>query len=162
MKLSDSFLLLTLTALAVSPLTAAQPKTLAEVPDAAADAELAGFVIPEGFEMNLWASEPMLHKPVQMNWDAQGRLWVVCSSTYPQIKPGEQAIDEVVVLEDTNHDGKADKSTVFADGLQIPTAVMPADGGCYVANSTEILFLKDTDGDGKADTRQTVLSGFGT
>ena len=141
---------------------AAQPNTLADIPDAATDAELAGFVIPEGFEINLWASEPMLHKPVQMNWDAQGRLWVVCSQTYPQIKPGEDSHDEVVVLEDTKHAGKADKSTVFASDLQIPTAVMPADGGCYVANSTEILFLKDTDGDGKADQRTTMLSGFGT
>ncbi|HEY2573758.1 MAG TPA: PVC-type heme-binding CxxCH protein, partial [Verrucomicrobiaceae bacterium] len=141
---------------------ASQPKSLAEIPDAATDAEMAAFVVPDGFEINLWASEPMLHKPVQMNWDAQGRLWVVCSQTYPQIKPGEEAVDQVVVLEDTDHDGKADKSTVFADGLLLPTAVMPADGGCYVANSTEILFLKDTDGDGKADQRRTVLSGFGT
>lgn len=141
---------------------ASQPKSLAEIPDAATDAEKAAFVIPEGFEINLWASEPMLHKPVQMNWDAKGRLWVVCSQTYPQIKPGEEAVDQVVVLEDTDHDGKADKSTVFADGLLVPTAVMPGDGGCYVANSTEILFLKDTDGDGKADQRRTVLSGFGT
>ena len=141
---------------------AGQPKTLADIPDASADAELAGFIIPEGFEINLWASEPMLHKPVQMNWDAQGRLWVACSQTYPQIKPGEESHDEVVVLEATKHAGKADKSTVFASDLQIPTAVMPADGGCYVANSTEILFLKDTNGDGKADTRQIMLSGFGT
>lgn len=162
MKLPHSLLLLALTALVGSPLRAAQPATLADLPDPAADAEKAAFIIPEGFEINLWASEPMLHKPVQMNWDAQGRLWVVCSTTYPQIKPGEKAIDEVVVLEDTNHDGKADKSTVFADRLQIPTAVMPGDGGCYVANSTEILFLKDTDGDGKADTRFPILSGFGT
>ncbi len=139
-----------------------QPKTLADVPDASPDAEQAGFIIPEGFEINLWASDPMIRKPVQMNWDAQGRLWVVSSTTYPQIKPGDETVDQVVVLEDTKHAGKADKATVFADGLRIPTALMPADGGCYVANSTEILFLKDTDGDGKADTRQTVLSGFGT
>src|SRR6185436_20438039 len=59
-------------------------------------------------------------------------------------------------------DGKADTSTIFADNLLVPTAVMPADGGCYVANSTEIIFLKDTDGDGKADTKRAVLSGFGT
>ena len=143
-------------------LVAGQPKTLADIPDASTDAELAGFIIPEGLEINLWASEPMLHKPVQMNWDAQGRLWVACSQTYPQIKPGEEVHDEVVVLEDTKHTGKADKSTLFANDLHIPTAVMPADGGCYVANSTEILFLKDTNGDGKADTRQIMLSGFGT
>ncbi|MEI6535512.1 MAG: hypothetical protein WCN98_09250, partial [Verrucomicrobiaceae bacterium] len=59
-----------------------QPASLTELPDSSTDAEKAGFVIPEGFENNLWASEPMLHKPVQMNWDAQGRLWVVCNQTY--------------------------------------------------------------------------------
>jgi putative heme-binding domain-containing protein len=141
---------------------ASQPKGLADLPDPSVEAEQKAFVVPEGFEINLWAAEPLLRKPVQMNWDAQGRLWVVCSTTYPQIKPGDDAIDQVVVLEDTNNDGKADKSTLFADNLHIPTAVLPADGGCYVANSTEIIFLKDTDGDGKADSRRVVLSGFGT
>ena len=150
-------------ALGLAPFSpASQPKGLADLPDPSVDAEQKAFVVPEGFEINLWAAEPMLRKPVQMNWDSQGRLWVVCSTTYPQIKPGEDAIDQVVVLEDTDNDGKADKSTLFADDLHIPTAVLPADGGCYVANSTEIIFLKDTDGDGKADQRRTVLSGFGT
>ena len=69
---------------------------------------------------------------------------------------------KILVLEDTDGDGTADKSTVFADGLLIPTGIAPGDGGCYVANSTEILHLADTDGDGKADTRRVVLSGFGT
>lgn len=141
---------------------AAQPKTLADIPDANPEAEKAGFILPEGFEINLFASEPMIQKPVQMNWDSQGRLWVVSSTTYPHIKPGEEAHDQVVVLEDTNHDGKADKSTVFSDGLHIPTAVAPGDGGVYVANSTEVVFLKDTNGDMKADERTILLSGFGT
>jgi len=148
--------------LAAASAPASQPKSAADVPDPSVDAEYKAFVIPEGFEVNLWAAEPLLRKPVQMNWDAQGRLWVVCSTTYPQIKPGEEAIDQVVILEDTDKDGKADKSTLFADDLHIPTAVIPADGGCYVANSTEIIFLKDTDGDGKADFRRVMLSGFGT
>ncbi len=141
---------------------AAQPKTLADVPSIDPNVEKAAFVIPDGYEINLFASDPMIQKPVQMNWDKQGRLWVVTSTTYPHIKPGEEAKDQVVVLEDTNHDGVADKSTGYADGLHIPTAVMPADGGCYVANSTEILFLKDNDGDLKADERNIILSGFGT
>lgn len=158
MKPTVLFLLL----LSVANVAKAQPSNATEIPNPAPDAEQAAFVIPEGFELNLWASEPLLRKPVQMNWDAQGRLWVVSSSTYPQIKPGDDVVDQVIVLEDTDHDGKADKSTIFANDLHIPTAVMPADGGCYVANSTEILFLKDTDGDGKADTRQIILSGFGT
>ena len=80
---------------------ASQPTSLADLPDANPDAELKAFVVPEGFEVNLFASEPMIQKPVQMNWDAQGRLWVVSSTTYPHIKPGEAAKDQVVVLEDT-------------------------------------------------------------
>ncbi|MCW0219289.1 MAG: hypothetical protein OJI67_13265 [Prosthecobacter sp.] len=141
---------------------ASQPHSTADLPDPNPEVEKAGFVVPEGLEVTLWAQEPMIAKPVQMNWDAQGRLWVVSSTTYPQIKPGDGTKDQVVVLEDTDHDGKADKSTVFAEGLHIPTAVIPGDGGAYVANSTEVLFLKDTDGDLKADERTILLSGFGT
>ncbi len=101
-------------------------------------------------------------KPIQMNFDPQGRLWVVSSEVYPQIAPGQTANDKVLILEDKDGDGKADKTTVFADGLLIPTGVEPGDGGAYVANSTELLHMKDTDGDGKADARRVVLSGFGT
>ncbi len=146
----------------VLPLAASQPTSVAELPDPNSEVEKAGFVVPDGIEVTLWAQEPMIAKPVQMNWDAQGRLWLVSSTTYPQIKPGEGTKDQVIVLEDTDHDGKADKSTVFAEGLHIPTAVIPGDGGAYVANSTELLFLRDTNGDMKADERTIVLSGFGT
>jgi putative heme-binding domain-containing protein len=139
-----------------------QPKSTADLPDPNPEVQKAGFVVPEGTEVTLWAQEPMIAKPVQMNWDAQGRLWIVSSTTYPQIKPGDGTKDQVLVLEDTDHDGKADKSTVFAEGLHIPTAVIPADGGAYVANSTELIFLKDTNGDLKADERSVILSGFGT
>ena len=156
-----SFLVPCLALLCSLTAKAAQPKSLADVPSADPNVQKAAFVIPDGFEINLFASDPMIQKPVQMNWDKQGRLWVVSSTTYPHIKPGEEAKDQIVVLEDTNHDGTVDKQTVFAEGLHIPTAVMAADGGCYVANSTEILFLKDNDGDLKADERTIVLSGFG-
>src|SRR5207245_8288346 len=78
------------------------------------------------------------------------------------IKPGQPANDKILVIEDTDGDGKADKSTVFADGLLIPTGVEPGNGGVYVGASTELLFLKDTDGDGKADEKRIVLSSFGT
>jgi len=131
-------------------------------PDPDPDKELASFNIAEGFEISLFASEPMVVKPIQMNWDADGRLWVVSSESYPHVKTGEEANDKIYVLEDTDGDGKADKSTIFADGLLTPTGILPGDGGVYVANSTEILFLQDTDGDGKADKRTKVLTGFGT
>jgi putative heme-binding domain-containing protein len=124
--------------------------------------QMSTFVLDEGLEINLFAADPMIAKPIGMNWDEQGRLWVVSSRLYPHIKPGERSDDRVVVLEDTNADGTADKSTVFAENLIIPTGIMPGDGGVYVANSTEILFLEDTDGDLKEDKRRVVLSGFGT
>jgi glucose/arabinose dehydrogenase len=65
-----------------------------------------------------------------MNWDARGRLWIASSSLYPQIEPGQAQDDKILILEDTNGDGKADKTTVFADGLLIPTGIEPGDGGC--------------------------------
>ncbi|HWN96722.1 MAG TPA: PVC-type heme-binding CxxCH protein [Methylomirabilota bacterium] len=113
-------------------------------------------------EVTLWAENPLLAKPIAMNWDARGRLFIASSSLYPQIEPGQVQDDKILVLEDTNGDGKADKTTVFADGLLIPTGIEPGDGGCYVGQSTELLHFKDTDGDGIADQRRVVLSGFGT
>lgn len=137
-------------------------RDLREIPDTDPEVERRSFQVAGGMEIELFAAEPLIAKPVQMNWDERGRLWVVSSRLYPQISPGREADDEIVVLEDTDGDGKADQRTVFAEGLLIPTGVMPGDGGAYVANSTEILFLRDTDGDGKADERRVVLSGFGT
>ncbi len=113
-------------------------------------------------EVTLWAENPLLAKPIAMNWDARGRLWIASSSLYPQIEPGQAQDDKILILEDTNGDGKADKTTVFADGLLIPTGIEPGDGGVYVGQSTELLHFKDTDGDGIADQRRVVLSGFGT
>ena len=124
--------------------------------------ELESFQIADGFEVTLFAAEPMVVKPIQMNWDAEGRLWVVSSTAYPHLKTGEEANDKIYVLEDTDGDGKADKSTIFAEGLLTPTGILPGDGGVYVANSTEILHFMDTDGDGKADKKRLVLNGFGT
>lgn len=135
---------------------------LRDIPSTKVEDQIAGFKLPPGAKINLFAAEPMLKKPVHMNWDSQGRLWVVSSPLYPHIEPGQEEIDQVIILEDTNGDGQADSSSVFADNLHIPTAVLPGDGGAYVANSTEMLFLKDTNNDGQADQRKVVLSGFGT
>jgi putative heme-binding domain-containing protein len=124
--------------------------------------ELAAFSVADGFEVNLFASDPMIANPIQMHWDNRGRLWVVGSAVYPHIEPGQVSRDSITVLEDTNGDGAADKSTIFADNLLIPTGIAVGDGGVYVANSTEILHLRDTDGDLRADDSRVVLSGFGT
>jgi len=119
--------------------------------------------LPDGFEVNLFAAEPMVKNPIHMSFDAKGRLWVATSPIYPHILPGAEPSDEIIVLTDTDGDGRADQRTVFADDLLIPTAVLPDDrGGAYVANSTELIHLSDTDGDGKADQRRIIMAGFGT
>ncbi len=124
---------------------------------------MASFKIADGFEVDLFASErDGIAKPIQIRFDPQGRLYVVCSQIYPQIEPGQNADDKIFVLEDTDADGRADKSTVFARGLLIPTGIELGDHGLYVGNGTQLLHLRDTDGDGRADERRIVLRGFGT
>ena len=137
-------------------------RELTDIPIPDAEEERKTFVLPEGFEVNLFAADPAIHKPIQMNFDPKGRLWIAASEVYPQIAPGQKATDKILILEDTDGDGVSDRTTVFAEGLLIPTGVEPGDGGAYVANSTELLHLSDTDGDGKADQSRIVLSGFGT
>jgi putative heme-binding domain-containing protein len=142
--------------------TCAGQRGLKEIPSVDPIVELKTFLIPEGFEVNLYASDPRMAKPIQMNFDSQGRLWIAASESYPHIKPGEKASDKIIIVEDVDGDGVAEKTTVFADGLLIPTGVVPGDGGCYVANSTDLLHFQDVDGDGVSDKRRVVLSGFGS
>ena len=125
------------------------------------NSQLENFDLLPGYQVNLFAADPMFANPVHMHWDSRGRLWVACSWAYPQLKPGEVANDKIIILEDTDNDGVADKSTVFADGLYLPTGLELANGGCYVAQSPDIFFLKDTDGDDVADVKELVLTGFG-
>jgi plastocyanin len=128
-------------------------------------AELASFRIDPRFEVNLFASEeqfPEIANPIQMRWDTQGRLWVSCSTTYPHLYPGQEPADRIVVLEDLDGDGRADRCTTFADNLHIPLSFELGDGGVYVSEQPHLTFLKDTTGDGRADFRRQVLTGFGT
>jgi azurin len=127
--------------------------------------ELKAFDVDPRFEVNLFASEeqfPDIACPIQMRWDARGRMWVSCSTTYPHVYPGHEPVDKIVILEDTDGDGRADKSSVFADDVHIPLSFELGDGGVYVSEEPHLVFLKDTDGDGKADFRRKVYTGFGT
>ena len=129
-----------------------------------AEDELKSFTIDPRFEVNCFASEedfPDIACPIQIRWDSKGRLWVACSTTYPHVYPGQEPNDKIVILEDTNGDGKADNSTVWADDLHIPLSFEFGNGGVYVSEEPDFTFLKDTDGDGKADFRSRVLTGFG-
>jgi hypothetical protein len=98
--------------------------------------------------------------PVAMAFDEQGRIWITESIEYPRMSAGEGR-DRIKVLEDTNGDGKADRITVFADGLNIPSGIAPGYGGVWVANAPDLLLLQDTNGDGRADKREVIVTGFG-
>jgi lysophospholipase L1-like esterase/uncharacterized cupredoxin-like copper-binding protein len=129
-----------------------------------AEQERKAFLMDPRFEVNLFAGEeefPEIACPIQIRWDSRGRLWVSCSTTYPQLFPGQKPDDKLVILEDTDGDGRADKSSVFADDLYTPLAFEFGNGGVYVSEQPHLLFLKDTNGDGKADYRKKVLTGFG-
>ncbi len=157
-RLSIAFLL----SLSLATSLAFAQRDLKDIPSPDPELERATFTVPEGFEVNLYAADPLIAKPIHMNFDAQGRLWIASSEVYPQIAPGQPATDKILMLEDANGDGVADKTTVFADDLLIPTGIEIGDGGVYVGASTELLHLTDTDGDGKSDNKRVVLSGFGT
>ena len=118
--------------------------------------------VPVEFELQLFAAEPMVVNPIYMNWDERGRLWVIETVDYPnEIKKDDIGDDRIKILEDTDGDGKADKSTIFAEGLNIPTSFVFSNGGVIVSQSPSHLFLKDTTGDDKADIKQEILPGWG-
>ena len=131
--------------------------------DNSVSAQLKSFRVADGYAINLFADETNgVANPVCMNWDAAGRLWVLCTWAYPQLKPVDKPNDKLLILTDTDGDGRADKTTVFADGLNMPTGFALGDGGAYIAHGTDLLLVKDTDGDGKADASRVVFTGFGT
>ena len=122
--------------------------------------------VPEGFAIEPFADEtmfPELAKPVQLNFDNKGRLWVSCMPTYPQWRPGDpKPNDRLLIFEDTNSDGKADECKVFYDQLHCPTGFEFWNGGVLVVDQPRLLWLKDTDGDDKADQVVHLLDGWAT
>lgn len=120
--------------------------------------------VPKGFQIQAFADEtmfPELAKPVQLNFDNKGRLWVACMPTYPQWKPGDAPPDDrLIILEDSDHDGKAEACKVFYDKLHCPTGFEFWNGGVLVVDQPRMLFLKDTDGDDKADVVVQLMDGW--
>jgi glucose/arabinose dehydrogenase len=124
---------------------------------------LAAMTVGQGLKVQLFASEaefPELVKPVQMAFDTKGRLWVSVWKNYPHWAPKTPMDDKLLILEDTNGDGKADKRTVFAGDLENPTGFEFWNGGVLVAQQPNLVFLKDTNGDDKYDVKQILLHGF--
>ena len=127
--------------------------------------ELAAFEVDPRFEVNCFASEedfPEMACPIAMRWDERGRLWVSTSVTYPHVYPGQKAADKIIILEDTDGDGKADHCLTWADDLHIPLSfVLDGSGGVYCSEQPHLTHLTDRDGDGKMDHREIVYTGFG-
>jgi len=121
-------------------------------------------ILQPGYRVELFAAEPDIVNPIYMDWDERGRLWVIESIEYPyprEFWPDGGGKDRIVILEDTNGDGRADSFTEFADSLNIPTSLEFAGGGVVVHQAPQTLFLKDTDGDDRADVREVLFEGWG-
>jgi len=113
--------------------------------------------VPPGFEVELVASEPAIHKPINLNFDAKGRLWVTESVEYPYQAPKDRTPrDAVKIIESTKNDGVFDKVRTFADELNIPIGVLPVKDGAIVYTIPNIVHLIDSDGKDKADKRETL------
>jgi len=135
-----------------------------EIPARSPQETLASLRVPEGYRVSLFASEARfpIANPLAIQFDAAGRLWVANSPTWPHPLPGRQPRDSLVVLEDTDRDGVADRHTVFIDGLNMVHGFALGNGGVYISQAPNMIFAKDTDGDGRADWVRMVLHGFGT
>ncbi len=133
------------------------------LPAAKSPAEsMAAIKIPAGLEVELVAAEPLVRDPVDVAWSADGKMWVVEMADYPDGMDGAgQPGGRIRYLESTKSDGVYDRSTLFADGLNFPTSVLPWRDGVLVSAAPDLLFLRDTDGDGRADRREKIFTGFG-
>ena len=132
-------------------------------PEADVEEETKAFEVGYGMQVNLFADEKLgLTNPLAVRWDPNGRAYVSVTTAYPHVFPGDVFNDKILILEDTDGDGRADKSIIFAEGLNIPSGFELGDGGVYIAESTKISFLEDTNGDDRADRKKILLSGFGS
>src|SRR5438876_1760605 len=137
----------------------ADRKDLPKFPPVAAGDALNTFQLRNGFRLELVAAEPLITDPIALAFDEDGRLFVIEMNDYPE--RGEQLLGQVRRLEDTDGDGRFDKSTIFAKGLRWPAAIACYGGGVFVGAAPDLLYYKDTNDDGVADEKQVVLTGWG-
>ncbi|NIP93374.1 MAG: hypothetical protein GWO24_07935, partial [Akkermansiaceae bacterium] len=159
------------------PVVLANPVLVRETDPLTPEQERAALKVPDSFEIQLFAAEPMINKPINLAYDQRGRVWVSSTVEYPYaarkdrwIDPQgsrvRQSRDAIKILEDTDGDGKADKVTDFADGLNIPTGVLPwhrpeHEDGCIAWSIPNIWYFADTTGDGRADHREVLFGPLG-
>ncbi|XZE34479.1 PVC-type heme-binding CxxCH protein [Pirellulaceae bacterium SH501] len=170
-------LILCLSIASVSPVHAAdrwipsEPKTpppefgltIRSTPHRTPAEELAGFHVPEGFVVDLIASEPQIAKPLNLAFDHRGRLWVTQTTHYPfPAKEGEKASDSIIVLEDSNRDGTFESQKLFANNLNIPIGLLPVEDGVICFSIPNIWHLRDVDGDGVCDQQNILYGPFDT
>src|SRR5262245_22011123 len=142
----------------------AEPAPADPVPCLTAEEAIKTFKLPPGFRVEVVATEPMLEHPVALSFGPDGRVWVAEMRSYmpdPDGKGENEPTGRISVLEDTDGDGRMDKSTVFLDGLTLPRAILATRGGALVASPPNLMFCKDTDGDGKADTTEILATDYG-
>ena len=154
----DTKLAFDATPLTLEPLVKKEPVALPSPAEM-----LRSFQVADGYKVNLFASEkefPELRNPEQIAFDARGRLWVVTMPSFPSTIPGDVPHDKIIVLEDTDHDGKADKSTIFADQLNVPDGLAFYKDGVIISHQPRLVFMKDTTGDGKADLSREIMRGI--
>jgi putative membrane-bound dehydrogenase-like protein len=121
---------------------------------------LATFAIEKGLQLELVAAEPLVMSPCALAFDARGRMFVAENRGYP--RNANPPVGTIALIEDTDHDGRMDKRTVFAEGLTFPNGVLPWKNGLFVTCAPDVLYFEDSDGDGHADVRRVVLTGFAT
>jgi mono/diheme cytochrome c family protein/glucose/arabinose dehydrogenase len=127
--------------------------------------EMRTFSVPPGYHVELVAAEPLVDSPILIDFDPDGRMWVVETPAFlPDLsgRDSREPINRVAVLEDTDGDGRMDKRTVFADGLVMPRALKVLDRGVLVGEPPNVWLMTDTNGDLKADTKELVTAGFGS
>ena len=146
-----------------APLAFAEPTVtgddLPRVPPTPPEKAAATCIVRRGFHVELMAAEPLVVDPVAMAFDEDGRLYVVEMRDYSERR--DEKLGRVKLLEDTDGDGRFDRATIFAEGLQWPTGIACWDGGVFVLASPEMIYFKDMDGDGKADVHAMIFTGFG-